>query len=84
MPRTFFDSIVAKLGALFFVDDEVDLKRMNLLKRSGCCYRQPRNLLILMMSKKFADIADGKVEESRPDNKIQSPRSPRSAPIDEG
>jgi hypothetical protein len=33
---------------------------------------------------KFADIADGKVEGSRPDNKIQSPRSPRSAPIDEG
>jgi hypothetical protein len=40
-PRTFIDSGVVKLGALFFVDDEVDLKRMNLLKRSGCCYRQP-------------------------------------------
>jgi hypothetical protein len=33
---------------------------------------------------KFADLVDGKVEGSRPDNKIQSPRSPRSAPIDEG
>jgi hypothetical protein len=41
MPRTFIDSVVAKLDALFFVDDEVDLKWMNLLKRSGCCYRQP-------------------------------------------
>jgi hypothetical protein len=49
MPRTFVDSVVAKLDALFFVDDEVDLKRMILLKRSGCCYRQPQNLLILTM-----------------------------------
>jgi hypothetical protein len=35
-------------------------------------------------SPKFADLVDGKVEGSRPDNKIQSPRSPWSAPIDEG
>jgi hypothetical protein len=33
---------------------------------------------------KFADLVDGKVEGFRPNNKIQSPRSPRSAPIDEG
>jgi hypothetical protein len=37
-----------------------------------------------LVDEKFADIADGKVEGSRPDNKIQSPRSPRSAPNDEG
>jgi hypothetical protein len=37
-----------------------------------------------LVDEKFADIADGKVEGSRPDNKIQSPRSPRSAPIDKG
>jgi hypothetical protein len=37
-----------------------------------------------LVDEKFADIADVKVEGSRPDNKIQSPRSPRSAPIDEG
>jgi hypothetical protein len=48
-PRTFIDPVVAKLDAPFFVDDEVDLKRMNLLKQSGCCYQQPRNLLILSM-----------------------------------
>jgi hypothetical protein len=50
-PRTYIDSIVVKLDAPFFVDDEVDLKRMDLLKRSGCCYRQPQNLLILSMEK---------------------------------
>jgi hypothetical protein len=33
---------------------------------------------------KFADLVDEKAEGSRPDDKIQSPRSPRSAPIDEG
>jgi hypothetical protein len=49
MPRTFVDSVVVKLDAPFFVGDEVDLKRMNLLNRSGCCYRQPRILLILSM-----------------------------------
>jgi hypothetical protein len=43
------------------VDDEVDLMRMDLLKQSSCCCRQPRNLLILS-TKKF--------EGSRPDNKI--------------
>jgi hypothetical protein len=41
-------------------------------------------LLLLLAALKFADLVDGKVEGSRPDNKIQSPRSPRSAPIDEG
>jgi hypothetical protein len=57
------------------VDDEVNLKTMDLLKRSGCCCWQSQNLMILSTKK---------VEGSRPDNKIQSPRSPRSAPIDEG
>jgi hypothetical protein len=37
-----------------------------------------------LVDEKFADLVDEKVEGSRPDNKIQSPRSPRSAPIDEG
>jgi hypothetical protein len=37
-----------------------------------------------LVDEKFADLVDEKVERSRPDNKIQSPRSPRSAPIDEG
>jgi hypothetical protein len=40
--------------------------------------------LLLSAAAKFADLVDEKVEGSRPDNKIQSPRSPRSAPIDEG
>jgi hypothetical protein len=72
-------------------DDEVDLKYTDLLKRSHCCCRQPQNLLILSMKffadlvdENFADLVDEKVEGSRPDNKIQSPRSPQSAPIDEG
>jgi hypothetical protein len=44
--------------------------------QSGCCCcRQPQ---------KFVDLIDRKVEGSRQDDKIQSPRSPRSAPIDEG
>jgi hypothetical protein len=37
-----------------------------------------------LVDEKLADLVDEKVEGSRPDNKIQSPRSPRSAPIDEG
>jgi hypothetical protein len=41
-------------------------------------------LLLLSAAAKFADLVDGSVEGSCPDNKIQSPRSPRSAPIDEG
>jgi hypothetical protein len=40
--------------------------------------------LLLSVAAKFADFLDQRVEGSRPDNKIQSPRSPRSAPIDEG
>jgi hypothetical protein len=40
--------------------------------------------LLPSAAEKFADLIDEKVEGSRPDNKIQSPRSPRSAPIDEG
>jgi hypothetical protein len=40
--------------------------------------------LLLSAAEKFADLVDEKVEGSRPDNKIQSPRSPRLAPIDEG
>jgi hypothetical protein len=41
-------------------------------------------LLLLSAAEKFADLVDEKFEGSRPDNKIQSSRSPRSAPIDEG
>jgi hypothetical protein len=41
-------------------------------------------LMLLSAATKFVDLLDEKVEGSRPDNKIQSPRSPRSAPIDEG
>jgi hypothetical protein len=37
-----------------------------------------------LVDENFADLVEEKVEGSRPDNKIQSPRSPRSAPIDEG
>jgi hypothetical protein len=40
--------------------------------------------LLLLAAAKFADLVDEKDEGSRPDDKIQSPRSPRSAPIDEG
>jgi hypothetical protein len=40
--------------------------------------------LLLSAATKFADLVDEKVEGSRPDYKIQSPQSPRSAPIDEG
>jgi hypothetical protein len=39
--------------------------------------------LLLSAAAKFADLVDEKVEGSHPDDKIQSPRSPRSAPIDE-
>jgi hypothetical protein len=41
-------------------------------------------LLLLSAAEKFTDLVNRKVEGSRPDYKIQSPRSPRSAPIDEG
>jgi hypothetical protein len=41
-------------------------------------------LLLPSAAAKFVDLLDGKVEGFRPDNKIQSLRSPRSAPIDEG
>jgi hypothetical protein len=40
--------------------------------------------LLLSAAAKFVDLVDEKDEGSRPDNKIQSPRSSRSAPIDEG
>jgi hypothetical protein len=40
--------------------------------------------LLLMAVAEFADLVDEKVEGSRPDDQIQSSRSPRSAPIDEG
>jgi hypothetical protein len=39
---------------------------------------------LLSAATKFVDLVDEKVKGSRPDNKIQSPRSPRSAPIDKG
>jgi hypothetical protein len=41
-------------------------------------------LLLLSAAIKFVDLVDEKIEGSRPDDKIQSPRSPRLAPIDEG
>jgi hypothetical protein len=41
-------------------------------------------LMLLSAAVKLDDFVDKKLEGSRPDNKIQSPRSPRSAPIDEG
>jgi hypothetical protein len=40
--------------------------------------------LLLLAAAKFADLVDGEVEGSRPDDKIQSLQSPRSTPIDEG
>jgi hypothetical protein len=40
--------------------------------------------LLLSAAAKFADLVKRKFEGSRPDNKIQSPRSLWSAPIDEG
>jgi hypothetical protein len=40
--------------------------------------------LLLLAAAKFTDLLDGKLEGSHPDDKIQSSRSPRSAPIDEG
>jgi hypothetical protein len=55
--------------------NEDDPARCDLLKQSGCCCQA---------AAKFADLLDEKVEGSRPDDKIQSPRSPWSAPIDEG
>jgi hypothetical protein len=57
------------------VDDEVDLKHIDLAKAIW---------LLLSGSRKFADLLDEKVEGSRPDDKIKSPRSPRSAPVDKG
>jgi hypothetical protein len=41
-------------------------------------------LMLLPAAVNLADFVDEKLEGSRPDNKIQSPRSPRTAPIDEG
>jgi hypothetical protein len=58
------------------VDEVEALKLMNRLDAI--------RLLLLSAAAKFADLFDGKVDGSRPDNKIQSPRSPWSAPIDEG
>jgi hypothetical protein len=40
--------------------------------------------LLLLAAANFFDLLDGKVKGSHPDDKIQSSRSPRSAPIDEG
>jgi hypothetical protein len=40
--------------------------------------------LMPLAATKIADLLDVKIEGSRPDNKIQSSRSPRSALIDEG
>jgi hypothetical protein len=40
--------------------------------------------LLLPAAAKFVDLLAKKVEGSRPDDKIQSPRSPRSVPINEG
>jgi hypothetical protein len=40
--------------------------------------------LLLPRGTKFVDFVDEKFEGSRPDDKILSSRSPRSAPIDEG
>jgi hypothetical protein len=39
--------------------------------------------MLLSVVEKFADLLDEKAEGSRPDYKIQSPRSPRWAQIDE-
>jgi hypothetical protein len=41
-------------------------------------------MLLLSAAAKFVDLVDEEIEGSRPDDKIQSPRSPRSASIDEG
>jgi hypothetical protein len=41
-------------------------------------------LLLLSAAAKLDDLVDEKFEGSRPDNKIQPSRSPRSAPIDKG
>jgi hypothetical protein len=63
------------------VDDELQRKShidywwWILLKLSGCC---------CWAAAKFSDLFNEKVEGSHLDNEIQSPRSPRSAPIDEG
>jgi hypothetical protein len=61
------------LTEIEYADDEPN--GVNRLDAIRCCRRQSQNLLILSTEK---------FEGSHPDNKIQSPRSPRSAPIDEG
>jgi hypothetical protein len=56
-------------------DDDEGSRRLRPVRYGCCCYWQPQNLLI---------VSSKKVKGSRPDDKIQSPRSPRSAPINEG
>jgi hypothetical protein len=58
------------------VDEEIHLMQMT--RQDAIC------LLLPSAAAKFAHFVDGKVEGSRPDDKIQSLRSPWSAPIDEG
>jgi hypothetical protein len=41
-------------------------------------------LLLLLAAAKFVDLVNEKLEGSRPNDKIQSPWSSRSAPIDKG
>jgi hypothetical protein len=55
--------------------------------RTRLAGRDPVCLLILgsrLDHAKFADLVDEKIEGSRLDDKIQSSRSPQSAPINEG
>jgi hypothetical protein len=70
-----------------FVDEEVpaDADTMTRCDQAVEDVEDSRSwLLLLLAATKFVDLVDGKFEGSRPDDKIQSPRSPRSAPIDEG
>jgi hypothetical protein len=62
------------------VDEEIRLTQMTHEMRSV----EAIWLLLPSAAEKTSDLVDEKVDGSRPDNKIQSPRSPRSAPIDEG
>jgi hypothetical protein len=55
--------------------------------QSGRCRRRwfgPDVIWLLSVAEKFVDLVDEKVEGSRPNDKIQSSRSPRTALIDEG
>jgi hypothetical protein len=75
----------ARYDLIGFVNDEIFRRRwVGQIPSDQLIRRDDAIWLLLSAAAKFTDFDDGKVEGSRLDNKIQSPRFPRLAPIDEG